>query len=178
MLLTFGIPSSVHTRAPFFRGKYLCRETYSVTFKWSNESKIGYWTEVKGKTYAPLEKVHDLEIEEDHSFLTSEYAVHNSAGGTILAYLEGITHVDPIDHDLSLDRFLTLDRIKSGKLPDIDEDLPSRDLLCGYETEVVEVEAEDGTRHILPEGFVIETDKGDLPIEQAIKDGAEVAKWW
>jgi DNA polymerase III alpha subunit len=55
-----------------------------------------------------------------------------SAAGTLLAYLLGITHVDPIQYDLSLDRFLTLDRIKSGKYPDIDLDLPSRDLLIEF----------------------------------------------
>jgi DNA polymerase III alpha subunit len=54
-----------------------------------------------------------------------------SAAGLLLTYYLGITHVDPIRYGLSLDRFLTLDRIKSGKLPDIDQDLPSRDLLVG-----------------------------------------------
>lgn len=54
-----------------------------------------------------------------------------SAAGLLLAYYLGITHVDPIRYGLSLDRFLTLDRIKSGKLPDIDQDLGSRDLLVG-----------------------------------------------
>lgn len=54
-----------------------------------------------------------------------------SAAGMLLTYLEGITHVDPIKYGLSMDRFLTLDRIQSGKLPDIDLDLPSRDLLVG-----------------------------------------------
>lgn len=52
-----------------------------------------------------------------------------SAAGLLLTYLLGITHVDPIRYGLSLDRFLTLDRIKSGKLPDIDQDLPHRNLL-------------------------------------------------
>lgn len=52
-----------------------------------------------------------------------------SAAGLLLTYLLGITHVDPLEFDLSLDRFLTLDRIRSGKLPDIDQDLPHRDLL-------------------------------------------------
>src|ERR1017187_611655 len=55
-----------------------------------------------------------------------------SACGTVLAYLLGITHVDPIKYNLSLDRFLTLDRIKSGKWPDIDLDLPSRDSLIKF----------------------------------------------
>jgi DNA polymerase-3 subunit alpha len=54
-----------------------------------------------------------------------------SAAGLLLTYLLGITHVDPIRYGLSVDRFLTNDRIKSGKMPDIDQDLPSRDLLVG-----------------------------------------------
>lgn len=57
-----------------------------------------------------------------------------SAAGMLLTYLLGITHVDPLKFGLSMDRFLTLDRIQSGKLPDIDLDLPSRDLLVGDET--------------------------------------------
>lgn len=54
-----------------------------------------------------------------------------SAAGLLLTYLLGITHVDPIKYKLSMDRFLTLDRIQTGKLPDIDQDLPGRDLLVG-----------------------------------------------
>lgn len=52
-----------------------------------------------------------------------------SAAGVLLTYLLGITHADPIQYGLSLDRFLTVDRIQSGKLPDIDQDLPERDSL-------------------------------------------------
>ncbi len=52
-----------------------------------------------------------------------------SAAGLLLTYLLGITHVDPLRYGLSMDRFLTLDRIKGGKLPDIDQDLPHRDLI-------------------------------------------------
>lgn len=52
-----------------------------------------------------------------------------SSSGTIISYLLGITHINPLEFDLSLDRFITLDRIKSGKLPDIDMDLPDRDIL-------------------------------------------------
>jgi DNA polymerase III alpha subunit len=54
-----------------------------------------------------------------------------SAAGLLLTYLLGITHVNPLRYNLSLDRFLTLDRIKSGKLPDIDQDLPTREPLVG-----------------------------------------------
>jgi hypothetical protein len=49
-----------------------------------------------------------------------------SAAGMLLTYLIGITHVDPLKYELSMERFLTQDRIESGKLPDIDQDLPKR----------------------------------------------------
>lgn len=52
-----------------------------------------------------------------------------SAAGMLTAYLLGITHVDPLKYGLSQDRFMTLDRIKSGKLPDIDQDFGNRDLI-------------------------------------------------
>lgn len=52
-----------------------------------------------------------------------------SAAGLLLTFLLGITHVDPLKYGLSQDRFLTLDRIKTGKLPDIDQDLPDTSIL-------------------------------------------------
>ncbi|HVT62661.1 MAG TPA: hypothetical protein VHD33_04150, partial [Legionellaceae bacterium] len=59
-----------------------------------------------------------------------------SAGGSLLAYLLRITHVDPLRYNLSIERFLTLDRIQTGNLPDIDQDLPrqERDLLVDQES--------------------------------------------
>lgn len=57
-----------------------------------------------------------------------------SAAGLLLTYLLGITHADPLRYGLSKDRFITLDRIQSKKLPDIDQDLPNRDLLVHPET--------------------------------------------
>lgn len=101
-----------------------------------------------------------------------------SAAGVLLSYLIGVTSVDPLKYNLSLDRFLTKDRIKSGKFPDIDLDFPSRDLLCGMETDVVEVEAADGTLHTLPENFKIETDQGLLTIKEAIDKQASFKEWW
>ncbi len=56
-----------------------------------------------------------------------------SAAGVLLTYLIGITHVDPLKFGLSLERFITQDRIASGGLPDIDQDLPHRELLVDPE---------------------------------------------
>jgi len=57
-----------------------------------------------------------------------------SAAGLLLSYILGITHVDPIQYGLSEDRFMTLDRIEQGKLPDIDVDLPNKDILTHSES--------------------------------------------
>ncbi len=46
-----------------------------------------------------------------------------SAGGSIIAYLTGITNVDPIKHDLLFERFLNPERIS---MPDIDMDFADR----------------------------------------------------
>jgi DNA-directed DNA polymerase III PolC len=54
-----------------------------------------------------------------------------SAGGSLLMYLMGITHVDPIKYGLSFERFLSLDRILNGDMPDVDVDLVDREPLVG-----------------------------------------------
>ncbi len=43
-----------------------------------------------------------------------------SAGGSLFCYLLGITQSDPIHYGLSFPRFLSLDRIKNGDIPDVD----------------------------------------------------------
>lgn len=58
-------------------------------------------------------------------------AGRGSSSGSKLAYLLGITHVDPIKYNLSSARFLTMGRVKSGKLPDIDWDSMSKIELVG-----------------------------------------------
>jgi DNA polymerase III alpha subunit len=101
-----------------------------------------------------------------------------SGGGLLLAYLMGITHLDPIKENLSLERFINQARIEGGSLPDLDQDLSSRDLLVGYEVNVVEVEATDGSKRILPEDFKIETDQGLLTVKEAIDQQADFKPWW
>jgi DNA polymerase III subunit alpha len=54
-----------------------------------------------------------------------------SAGGSLLCYITGITHVNPFKYDLPFQRFFSMVRIKGKKLPDIDVDLESSDLLTG-----------------------------------------------
>jgi DNA polymerase III alpha subunit len=101
-----------------------------------------------------------------------------SGAGLLLNYLMGITHVDPIKNDLSLERFINKARIEANSLPDVDNDLSSRDLLVGYTANVIEVLAEDGTTHTLPEGFMVETKEGLVPIEEAVNKQVEFDPWW
>jgi DNA polymerase III alpha subunit len=54
-----------------------------------------------------------------------------SMTGSLLLYLMGITHVNPLDYDVDFNRFFNMDRVKKKALPDCDVDLPSRELLVG-----------------------------------------------
>jgi len=68
--------------------------------------------------------VYDLKIKDDRSYNINGLVVHNSVGGSLIAYLLDITRVDPIKHHLSFARFLQEDRID---LPDIDVDFAKKD---------------------------------------------------
>jgi DNA-directed DNA polymerase III PolC len=54
-----------------------------------------------------------------------------SCAGSLFCFLLGISHLDPIVHGLSFPRFLSLDRLNNGDIPDIDQDFGSRELLTG-----------------------------------------------
>jgi DNA-directed DNA polymerase III PolC len=77
--------------------------------------------------FLPLVDIFDFY--KDNGYLTGP--ARGSAGGFLLSYIMGITHIDPIKYGLSSSRFLTIDRIKNGNLPDIDSDFESREPLVG-----------------------------------------------
>jgi DNA polymerase III alpha subunit/intein/homing endonuclease len=142
LLLNFlKIPSGIVTRKPNNRGQYKCKESYKLRFfnpdkqRTSKENLIteeGYYSkilkisEIDGDGY-----VFDIKVENNHNYLTSNFIVHNSAGGSYLCYLIGITQLDPLKYNLPFERFFSIDRIKNKDLPDIDVDLPHRRLLVG-----------------------------------------------
>jgi len=102
-----------------------------------------------------------------------------SAAGALLSYLLGITHIDPLRYGLSLERFLTKDRINSGKMPDIDQDLSNRDLLVGgSEIDTIRFEASDGTIHEVPASFRVDTGSGEISISEAIEKDVDFREWW
>ena len=85
-----------------------------------------------------------------------------SAAGSLVAYVLGITEVDPIQYDLLFERFLNPDRVS---MPDIDIDFPDdkRHLIIDY---VVEKYGYDHVAHIIT--------FGSLRARQAFRDVARV----
>ncbi|HEY5234791.1 MAG TPA: PHP domain-containing protein, partial [Rhabdochlamydiaceae bacterium] len=74
--------------------------------------------------------IHDvINFYEENGRLTGPG--RGSSAGSLIAYLMGITKVNPFLYDLSFNRFYSTDRIEALKLADIDSDLESRDLLVG-----------------------------------------------
>lgn len=76
---------------------------------------------VENKSYKG--SVYDLGVKTDHTYTINDYSVHNSAAGSIICYLIGITNIDPLKHDLMFERFLDPAR---DDLPDIDTDFEPR----------------------------------------------------
>lgn len=58
-------------------------------------------------------KVHDLHVENSHSYNVENLGVHNSAGGSLVCYLLNITDLDPIRYDCRFDRFMNVHRCLS-----------------------------------------------------------------
>jgi len=62
-------------------------------------------------------KVYDLSIDKDTSYNIDELIVHNSAGGSLVAFLLGIHRIDPLlpvwGGNMDFDRFLPQDKGKS-----------------------------------------------------------------
>lgn len=57
--------------------------------------------------------VYDLCVNTtDHSYNINGIVVHNSVSGSLIAYVIGLTEVDPIKHKLMFSRFLDLGRDK------------------------------------------------------------------
>ncbi|MCL6424375.1 PHP domain-containing protein [Brachybacterium sp. JHP9] len=64
-------------------------------------------------------RVYDIEVPDDHSYMTDSFVVHNSAAGAAVSYCLDIVGVDPIEAGLLFERFLAPDR---KGMPDIDTD--------------------------------------------------------
>ena len=72
-------------------------------------------------TVVDVERVYDITVADDNSYITPIGAIHNSAPGSVVVYCLGIVDVDPLEHGLIFERFLNPDRVS---MPDIDVDIP------------------------------------------------------
>jgi DNA polymerase III alpha subunit len=91
----------------------------------------GYFVKIDNISNTDSNYVYDICVSCDHSYVTQNYAVHNSIGGCMIAYLLGIHGVDPLEYGLLFERF---QNAYKKELPDIDTDFTSkgRDLVQEY----------------------------------------------
>ncbi len=104
----------------FFRNESFYVDEEYIYIKIKNVEKVKY----KGKVY-------DITVPIDTSYVANNFAIHNSAAGSLVAYSLGITDVDPLQHGLIFERFLNPDRVS---MPDIDVDfcMEQRDKVIDY----------------------------------------------
>lgn len=131
-LLYINIPSAVRIKNPYVRifksGPSNCQKCYTVTFKGLN-TKVnnevikngGYISKIREIGEIKANKVYDISVNKNSSYLTTNGIVHNSAGGSLVAYLLGIHIADPIKYNLFFQRFHS--KFKVNSPPDIDSDL-------------------------------------------------------
>lgn len=123
-LMYLNIPSKVSLRKSHFCKSLNCqvKDSYKITFLGLEINKKGHQKEfitddgffskiLKFEEISKVENVYDLMVEDDNSFLTSEYTVHNSGGGSFLTYVLDISDIQPLKYDLLFERFLTKERI-------------------------------------------------------------------
>lgn len=102
------------------------KELYNGNDIWHND-----FTVKSVKHFKYTGKVYDLQIEGVHNYVINGITVHNSVGGSEIAYLMNISDTDPIRHDLMFERFLNPERISP---PDVDTDFAAsrRDEVVDY----------------------------------------------
>ena len=122
-LLNKGIPSHV--------SKVDCDYIVKTSGDLSNIKETGYYCKIVKLSNYHLKEVYDIQVADDHSYLTSNYAVHNSVGGSLTAYTNNIHNSYPKKYNMIFARFLN--KFKDA-FPDIDNDIASsgRDKLCEY----------------------------------------------
>lgn len=84
---------------------------YNGEFMYNRVRKIG--------TVPSSGKVYDFRVDTTNSYATESFVVHNSGGGSSVAFFTDIVEIDPIPHGLIFERFLNPER---DSPPDIDSD--------------------------------------------------------
>lgn len=131
-LLYLKIPSGVNTRESYVNGANTCSKGYEIKFKGIKtpksksliENDQGYFTKIIGIEKCYEGKVYDITVEDDHSYVTSNYAVHNSGASSLVGFFLDIHECDPIQYGLIFERFVN--KYKKD-LPDVDSDVAPSD---------------------------------------------------
>ncbi len=102
--------------------------------------------------------VYDLEIENNHSYTINNIVVHNSVGGSEVAYISDIIDVDPVRWHTVFSRFCNESRLEVG---DIDCDFYEEDRPKVYDY-IINRFGTEKTAYILASGTVV--DKGTIDL--------------
>ena len=109
-----NIPSSIYVQQERYRYDVKNQTCYVVYFrgvrnyKKSNrnyQSGTEFYSKISSIETTTSNKVYDITVNEDNSYLTTNGVVHNSVGGSLVAYLLGIHAADPIKYGLVFPRF-------------------------------------------------------------------------
>jgi len=125
LLLYLKIPSSINDRQEYYKDSYLCKKSYKLRFESSYlkdnyiNNDNGYYAKILNIEEVDGDKVYDITVENDNSYLTTNYAVHNSGAGALTGYLLDIHCADPIKYGLLFERFYS--KLRTS-LADIDVD--------------------------------------------------------
>src|SRR5574344_2068683 len=158
LLESFGYTTNMQKRVSKFEN---WKDSFKVGFnpkigqkKSTNSYNDGKYIYCKVKEINTVKnesnKVYDLTVKSDPSYMTSDYIVHNSSAGSLVAYCIDITEVNPLEYDLLFERFLNPDRIS---FPDIDTDFEKieRETLMKY---LIEKYGETGCVQISTKGYL------------------------
>lgn len=113
------IPSTVYINKNVKRYDSPTKDSFVVNFYWKKVAGEGYFSTIKNIKSIKENKVYDISVDGDTSYLTTNGVVHNSAGGSLVGYLIGIHEADSIKYGLIFERFYS--KIKKG-ISDIDSD--------------------------------------------------------
>ena len=109
-----GMPSNIFFSAQPKRYDKITQPSYKITYLGLKTDRVakhltesGYFAKINSVKILPKHKntVYDITVEDDHSYLTGSGIVHNSVGGSLVAYLLDIHKADPIKYGLVFPRF-------------------------------------------------------------------------
>ena len=127
-----NIGDYVYTTFPNDKGKFILDDVnLNMNVKSYYSYDNGFYSEITEISNCKEEYVYDINVNSDNSYLTSNHIVHNSAGGSYIAYLLDIHIVDSIKYGLVFERFHN--KLKKA-VSDIDNDISAlnRDKVLEY----------------------------------------------